>query len=205
MNLTRTLHKLSVAHFLDQRDNLTNVLKFKKTRLNVVAILIVLLAMPAITQATIINYTVSPLGGGQWQYDYMVQNDTLVGPIAEFTIYFQPNLYENLAVISSPLDWDSIVIQPDTALPADGFFDALSLSAVLFPGGADGLFSVSFNYLGAGTPYEQVFEIYDANFNLLDSGITITSPVPEPNTLFMLVIGLFLLFCYNNRRSVYHL
>lgn len=198
---------------LYQRDSITKILgncinafsKFKKARLNVVAILIALLSMPAITQATIINYTVSPLGGGQWQYDYMVENDSLVDPIAEFTIYFQPNLYENLAVISSPLDWDPLVIQPDIGLPANGFFDALSSSAGLLPGGTEGLFSVSFNYLGAGTPYEQVFEVYDANFNLIDSGITITSPVPEPNTLLMLVIGLFFLFCYNNRRSVYHL
>ena len=179
--------------------------KFKKARLNVVAILILLLAMPAITQATSINYTVSPLGGGQWQYDYIIENDSLADPIAEFTIYYQPNLYENLTVISSPLDWDPLVIQPDTGLPADGFFDALSLSAGLFPGGTDGLFSVSFDYLGVGTPSEQLFDVYDANFNLLDSGITITSPVPEPNTVLMLAIGLFMLLCYKSRRSVFRI
>ena len=176
--------------------------KFKKARLNVVAILVLLLAMPAIAQATTINYTASSLGGSVWQYDYMIENDTLTDPIAEFTIYFPETLYENLVVSSSPLEWDSIVVQPDTGLPADGFFDALSLSTGLAPGASAGLFSVTFNFLGTSSPADQFFDVYDANFNLLDSGTTSPlSPVPELNSFAMLILGLFLVIGYSFRRN----
>lgn len=168
----------------------------------IIAILIAVLSFPAISQATIINYTASSLGGSVWQYDYLIENDTLADPIAEFTIYFPETLYENLAVLSSPLEWDTIVIQPDIGLPANGFFDALSLSTGLAPGASAGLFSVTFTYLGTSSPADQFFDVYDANFNLLDSGTTSPlSPVPEPNSFAMLILGLFFVIGYGFRRN----
>src|SRR3972149_7679883 len=47
--------------------------------------------------ATII-YQTSELGGGRWQYMYEVTNNSLTVPIEEFTIWFDYDLYTNLAV-----------------------------------------------------------------------------------------------------------
>jgi hypothetical protein len=55
----------------------------------------------------------------------------------------------------------------------------------LSPGNTTGLFSVSFNYLGAGTPSFQLFDTYtDTNFTPLDNGYTsVTPPPPTPNVI----------------------
>ena len=79
--------------------------------------------------ATVIFYEVQNLGGTTWEYSYTVENDTLGSDIEEFTIYFDLGLYENLVVVSTPADWDPLVIEPDANIPDDGFYDALALSA----------------------------------------------------------------------------
>lgn len=176
--------------------------ELKKTKKSVIAMLVIALSLPAISQATIINYAATSLGGDVWRYDYVIENNTLSDPIAEFTVYFPESLYQNLVVVSSPIDWDSIVVQPDPALPADGFFDALSLSSGLMPGALDGVFSVSFTYLGSSIPGIQPFNVYDNSFNLLDSGFTLpASPVPEPDTFVMMMLGLALLMGFKAKRS----
>ena len=188
--------------YLSNRNRIKALPRLKNGKSSVIAILLVILLLPSVSQATTIEYNVSSLGGSVWQYDYMIENDTLTDPIAEFTIYFPETLYENLVVSSSPLEWDSIVVQPDTGLPADGFFDALSLSTGLAPGASAGLFSVTFNFLGTSSPADQFFDVYDANFNLLDSGTTSPlSPVPELNSFAMLILGLFLVIGYSFRRN----
>jgi len=157
------------------------------------------IAAPGVGHATSISYDVSSLGGTGWEYTYTVANDTLGADIEEFTIWFDLALYGNLVATATPADWDPLVIQPDPGLPDDGFYDALALVAGIAPGDSLGGFSVSFDYLGSGTPGAQLFEVIDpATFDLLDDGTTVRaaagpgpSPaIPEPATGLLLGMGL---------------
>jgi len=135
--------------------------------------------------ASTINYSVDPLTGNTWEYTFTVVNDTLVQDIEEFTILFDSNLYTNLVVGSTPVGWDPLVIQPDTALPDDGFYDALALSTGISSGNALTGFSVQFDYSGANAPGSQFFQIIDpVTFGALDSGTTQLVPLPAAVWLF---------------------
>jgi hypothetical protein len=146
--------------------------------------------------STVIDFTVTQITGTQWRYGYSIKNDTLSVPITEFTIFFNRGLYSNLSVAASPIDWDSLVAQPDPAIPADGFFDALAIPLPLLPGGivpggtAAG-FTVVFDYLGANSPGRQHFDIVDERFNVVDSGFTSSlTAVSAPATLALTLAGI---------------
>jgi hypothetical protein len=144
-------------------------------------------------EAATVSYEANNIDGKRWEYVYTVSNDALSGDIEEFSIYFSGSQYGNLAVERSPNSWDSVVNQPDTVFSSDGFYDSLALVSGIAPDTALEGFSVSFNFLGSGTPGSQAFEILDpGTFNPLDSGFT-TSNVPLPSAFSMFVIGLSLL------------
>ena len=135
--------------------------------------------------ATTVSYSLVNLGGSSYQYNYTLLNDTLGFDVDQFSIYYDLGLYENLAVTSSPVGWDSIVFQPDAGLPDDGIFDTLALGSPLSAGDSLGGFSVSFDWLGSGSgPGEQYFELFDFNFDLIDSGTTV-SQVPAPAAIWL--------------------
>lgn len=97
-----------------------------------------------------------------------------------------------MLLLGSPVAWDSLVIQPDAALASAGFLDAQLLSgAGLTSGQSAQGFSLQFSYLGQGRPPELPFEIVDANYQVLYSGITSpVTPVPEPTGAALLLLGL---------------
>ena len=167
----------------------------KPTRI-VIAIQLLLLAMS--TQANTINYSVENLAGNRWQYSYEVDNDGAAA-IDAFAIIFDLGLYENLAVTGSPADWDSIELQPDAGIPDDGYFDTLALGLPLGVGEMLGGFSIAFDFLGAGTPGSQLFEIFDPfTFDLIAEGETMLSARPpnevaEPGFIALAGIGFALL------------
>ena len=138
---------------------------------------------------TEIRYETAELGLGRWQYTYEVANIGLTEPIEEFTIWFDYELYDSLAVVTpdTPAGWDQIVWQPDEVLGDDGGYDAKALGVGIGQGSTIGGFSVSFDWLGTGEPGPQRYDIVDpANYpEPLDSGETI----PEPGTIFLLCIG----------------
>lgn len=150
--------------------------------------------------STEIRYEVAELGSGKWRYSYDVTNISLTQEIREFTIWFDYELYKNLATQTpEPLksSWDEIVIQPEPVLQDDGFYDALTLTSGIGQGQTVSGFSVSFDWLGTGQPGSQFYEIIDpATFETLDSGWTI----PEPTTLLLLGLGCLVL----NRKRVRH-
>lgn len=161
---------------------------------------LVVLLLASTAQAATITYTTTDLGGGQWQYDYVVSGNTF-NAFEGFSVFFDPALYEALtdeATTNSP--WLLSVLQPDIVLPDVGIFDAIAL--------ADGAsiantFSIRFTYLGIGVPGSQAFELtlwepFDVNdpnadplfLDSLGSGETVRASVPEPGVLLLLGGGL---------------
>ncbi len=151
--------------------------------------------------ATTVSFTVNNLGGTNWEYNYSVSNDTLTSDIEEFTVFFDVALYQNLTLVAAPSGWDPLVIQPDPAIPDDGFYDALALSGGIIPTGSLGGFKVSFDYLGVGTPGSQAFDVIDpVTFATLDSGFTQAAAVPVPAAGGLFLGGITLLMSLFTRR-----
>lgn len=134
--------------------------------------------------ASLISYDVTSLGGTTWRYDYTIANDSLEVPVEEFTVYFAAGSFLSLRSPAGPNNWDVLAVEPDTALPDDGFFDALALIGGLMPGGVQNGFSIEFDFLGSDTPGSQFFEFLTASLDILDVGFTqpaaAPAPVPEP-------------------------
>lgn len=141
-------------------------------------------------RATTVTYDLNFVSGTTWQYEFSVSNNTLSGDIEELTIYFDLSAFTNLLAVAAPADWDPIVVQPDTNLPQDGFFDWAALAGGVVPGQSLGLFRVKVDFSGGGAPAGPRFEVVDPdNFSaLLDFGVAVSSanPVPEPGTWALL-------------------
>ena len=142
---------------------------------------------------TQIRYTSTEMGLGRWQNWYEVMNNSLPVPIEEFTIWFDVDLYDTLAVEGSGAlsdHWNMIVWQRDSVLTDAGGYDAKVLSTGIIAGESVSGFGVSFDWLGTGMPGPQPYEIIDpVTFERIDSGIT----VPEPGTLCVFGLGGMLL------------
>lgn len=160
----------------------------------IVVALLLTLSLAAHSGTVQSSYT--PLGGASWAVAFTVTNTGEPAPVSEFTVYFAEGLFANLAVTGSPGTWDSIAIQPDSGIPADGFFDALVIdqSDALDNGESQSGFSMTFDFLGTGAPGALPFDFLDANFTVIASGRT-TVPgggggtVPEPTTWVLVVMA----------------
>jgi PEP-CTERM motif len=131
-----------------------------------------------------------PLTGNQWAVDFVVTGDGTPAVIGDFTIYFPDTSFAALSVAASPAAWDSIVVQPDTALHSPGFLDSLALAGGIGSGVSVSGFQVKFNFLGTGNPLPLRFDINDANFHAVYSGLTSVTAVPEPETAWLILLGL---------------
>ena len=158
--------------------------------------LVVMFFGAGMADADTIRYEATNLGGNEWRYDYTLRN-TGVDAIAQFTIYFDPDLYSDLDETTAlgPSGWDVLVIQPDRGLPDDGFFDALNETSPVLTGETLTGFSVSFFWLGTGAPGSQPFDILDpVTFAPLVSGTTTIVPLPAPISLCLLGLAGLQLF-----------
>ncbi len=139
---------------------------------------------------TRIWYDVVDLGAGQWEYTYDVENISLAATIEEFTIWFDYDLYDNLIVTTpaTPSEWDQIVWQVEPILEDPGGYDALATNLSIGIDENLSGFSVSFDWLGAGDPASQYYEIINPDtFATIEDGYTIL--IPEPATMCLLGLG----------------
>ncbi|MBT9500949.1 MAG: PEP-CTERM sorting domain-containing protein [Burkholderiaceae bacterium] len=146
--------------------------------------------LSATAQAAQMNRSFHHLAGNAWVVDLTVVADGDPADLRGFTTYFADGLFADLTLLASPAQWDSLVIQTDTVLASAGYLDAFIIGGLgLAAGQSQGGFSVRFSYLGSGSPGELSFDIVDANYQVLYSGLTAPAAVvPEPATL---VLGLF--------------
>lgn len=142
-------------------------------------------------QASTISYSGTFLGGMKWRYDYLIHN-SLPAPLGEFTIFFDEGAFGDIASAGAPADWDVLIVQPDLALPAAGFYDALSLNGGLPSMGTSESFAIEFDYFGSGSPGRQRFAVYDpVSFDIIEQGFTTDiAAVPIPPTMYLMIIGL---------------
>ena len=90
-------------------------------------------------------------------------------------------------ILQQKPNWSIITVEPDLILgsPQPGFYDALSLGSGIPFGYYEGGFTVSFQWLGNGTPGPQVFDIVDTStYATLYEGQT--TPVPLPGAIVLL-------------------
>lgn len=137
-----------------------------------------------------INATYKPVSGNQWVVDFTVKGDGSPTVINDFTIYFPDASFASLSLALSPAGWDSLVVQPDTALHSPGFLDSLALGTGIGNGASVSGFELTFSFLGSGTPPPLRFDINDANFHAIYSGLTTVTAVPEPETALLMLAGL---------------
>jgi hypothetical protein len=148
---------------------------------------------PLSSAAASISATFHQIAGSQWMADFVVTGDGSPSVISDFTIYFPDASFAMLSLGASPAGWDSLIVQPDTALHSPGFLDSLALGTGIGTGASVSGFDVKFSFLGAGTPPPLRFDINDANFHAVYSGLTIVTAVaavPEPETVVLLLVGL---------------
>ncbi len=147
-----------------------------------VPIAAVLLALCCATPARAVQvyFTTQNLGGNRWLYAYRLDEFPYAAGYG-FSVYFDPELHAALATAppSPGSDWDAVVVQPDVGLGSEGLYDAQALyddSTHL------AVFRVSFDWLGAGTPGDQPFEVREPSpsFAVVESGTTFA---PEPAAL----------------------
>jgi len=155
--------------------------------------------------AASISYLTTPLGGNSWRYDYWVDNTSAPVDFDEVTIFFDSTRFSSLRAATAPTAWDLLVVQPDLAIPADGFLDGIRLAGS-FGAQAAQLFSITFDYAGIGAPASQRFELIDsATFAVRESGLTLPAAVPaipEPRGLALLGVAMIAaLRTYQARRS----
>ncbi|MCK5000965.1 MAG: PEP-CTERM sorting domain-containing protein [Anaerohalosphaera sp.] len=135
-------------------------------------------------------YELEQIGGPRWRYNYKITNDLSV-PIEAMTIWFDSDLFANLQIESNTqvqAVWDELVLFD---IPGLGHgYDILNEAGGVGIGQVVDGFSVSFNWLGTGTPGQQAFEIVDpATYQTKYRGITI----PEPATLSLMLAAALLL------------
>jgi MYXO-CTERM domain-containing protein len=147
------------------------------------------LVAPLCAAAASISASYHQVAGNHWFADFVVTGDGSPSVIKDFTIYFPDTSFASLALNSSPANWDSLIVQPDTALKSPGFLDSLALGSGIATGASLGGFEVAFNYLGAGTPPALRFDVNDANFQPVFSGVTVAA-VPEPEMAWLMLLGL---------------
>ena len=148
----------------------------------------------AVSQATVVNGDFTNAGGIAWTVDFKVTNDGTLPLVGNFTVFFDYGSASNLVLVSSPANWDTLVLQPDDGLASAGYLDSLPLDAgnKLSNGQSIRGFTARLDWSAAVAPNSFVYTINDDSFNVLETGTTAatSAPIPEPANYALLTIGL---------------
>ena len=127
------------------------------------------------------------LSGTDWRVSFTLHADGTPPSVSEFSVYFPETSFGTLTLQAAPATWDSLVVQPDTALASAGYLDGLLPAPApgLGAGQSQGGWVVKFSYLGAGQPGALNFDILDTNFAVIGSGQTAVVPEPAPSALWL--------------------
>ncbi|WP_323813463.1 PEP-CTERM sorting domain-containing protein [Cellvibrio sp. NN19] len=144
------------------------------------------------TNAALITTNFSELVGNQGTVDInlsLADGELMNG----LSVYFAEDLFADLAIVTSPAEWDSLVFQPDPLLGA-GLFDSYSIDGL-----TSGAARISFTYLSS-LPFQAslqslAYDIYDTDFELVSSGVSTAASVsvPESSPMILMMIGLIAL------------
>jgi hypothetical protein len=142
-----------------------------------------------------IDYELSALAQpSRYLYNYTVTNTSLGEPLGEFSLDFNTALYGEttlrVASSTSTQSWAQQFLGSVLGSPVQ--FDAFQTQTDGLPQGqSQNGFAVEFTWLGAGKPGAQFFQVYDPiSFDVLASGLTTASAVPELPISAMLLLGL---------------
>jgi len=174
--------------------------------------------------AVSIQYTVDH-DENRWLYNYTIYNDSDLN-LDAFKILFDYGSYDSLQVVGSGLGYGWNLYDP-----VDPYFYDFWGEIVEFPGEIVAMrdpdieiawaglleFSISFNWLLDGTPGDQVFQPFyydsqaDGNYVSwpLEGGNNYhtsnadgdVAPIPEPQTIMLLGIGIVSLAAYQRRNT----
>ncbi|MDN5935585.1 MAG: PEP-CTERM sorting domain-containing protein [Nitrosospira sp.] len=139
-----------------------------------------------------VTYTAADLpdsvpGADRWQFTYHAAGS--LNPFEGFDVLFDPSDFAVLSVDATPPGWLTYTLEPDLLFVADGVFSATIDGFGMLP--AD--FVVSFDWLAAGTPGSQLYEVFDDSFNVIAEQTTVpdsVNPIPEPGSLMLIGSGL---------------
>jgi len=160
------------------------------------AFILFLLFVSLSSYSAIIDYCLSDIGAGKYEYSYYLSDFTPEKNLG-FTIYFDYGLYEGITVKSAPCDWDVLTWDPENIFGFEdaGAFDAMALT---HNASIEKPFNVCFTWLGDDKgPLEQLFSIYfkdPTSGNILDLESGTTRAVPEPRIIWLFSCGMMLLF-----------
>lgn len=137
--------------------------------------------------ATATNLTDTTPGQDLWQIQYTVSNLSITTGQG-FSIFFDFTLYGNLQSPpqSANTGWNLLSVQPDELLESDGFFDALAMQDA--PSLANP-FTLTFVWLGTGTPGMQPFTVYDSTFHTLSIGYTAPTNPPSGPAISLVALS----------------
>ena len=158
-------------------------------------------------RATIITYDLTNVSGSTWTYTYTITNNNSGGaPVSAFDVVFASNLFANLELVALPLGWIGGTANPEPPpIDDEGFLIGWTLPFLGF--GVDlgetlSGFSVRFDFLGAGLPGAQLFEILNPfSLRVIEIGQTARrTAVSEPGVLALLLAALAAYAVFATRR-----
>ncbi len=166
---------------------------------------LLLCAATSAAQAIIVQHELTQGAGNHWTVKFDITNDGSLPEVSNFTVYFDWAYASNLQLLASPGTWDTIVIEPDTALSSDGFVDALVLDPVdaLLTSQSLGGFELEFDWAAAASPASFQFTVNDPDtLEVLESGSSIRAAhsIPEPATGWVAALGLGLILSQRRTR-----
>ena len=153
------------------------------------------IVVPGYICAGTIQYTVTPLGGNEYTYNYILGGFSLAQG-NEVDIRFDPLLYSTLSNGVAGPDFTLLLLQPNNP---PGAFGDYSASANVDNPSLAGPFSVDFEWLGSGLPGSQPYFInrYDqTGQHVIEQGQTTlaggNNTVPEPGTFTLAAMALLI-------------